>query len=110
MQPNAVCDYNHGLGGANVFDQKSSTFCIRRKLRKSWKAPFFDFLEVACVNAFILFQKFCKENPGVITRGRSCDNEDFRVAIIRQIAQCAADAPVPAFKTPLRQPTHLQQA
>ena len=85
------------------------------KSRKYWKDLCFDFLEIACVNAFIPSQTFCKENHEVIACGRLYDHEELRVAIIRQRGRCAVDASISVFKNPvaaepLAQPTHLPQA
>ena len=114
-QQKAVSDYNGGMGGVDVFDQRCATFKVRRKSRKFWKALFFDFLEVASVNSYILFSEYRRLNPDAILRKRSYSHEDFRIAIIQQLGQCPPHAPVPIYQNPgaperPKPPTHLPQA
>ena len=94
QQPFVVKDYNSGMGGVDVFDQQCVTLRIRRKSHKYWKALFYDFIEVATVNSFILFNEFRRVNPGVLPRKRTYSHEDFRVALFQQLGQCPPDAPV----------------
>ena len=97
QQPFVVKDYNSGMGGVDVFDQQCATPRIRRKSCKYWKALFYDFIEVATVNSFILFNEFRRVNPGVHLRKRTYSHEDFRVTLFQQLGQCPPDAPVPLY-------------
>ena len=97
-QPKAIHDYNHGMGGVDVFDSKCAAYKVRRKSRKYWKALFYDYLEIACVNSFILFEQYRKAHPDTIKRVRSYDPEDFRTFLVRQLGGIAEDATVPLYR------------
>ena len=96
-QPKAIHDYNHGMGGVDAFDSRSAAYRIRRKSRKYWKALLYDFIEIACVNSYILFEQYRQDHAEEIQRIRTYDHEEFRVFLIRQLGGLAADAPSPHY-------------
>ena len=54
--------------------------------RKSGGVVFFlDLIDVACVNAYILFKKFCEANPTAISHPKRYEQVHFRKAVVRQI-------------------------
>ena len=96
---NVVQDYNHGMGGIDVFDQRCTPYRMCRKSRKFWKAVFFDFIEIAAVNSMILFEAYRATHPE-LNRPASYDHEEFRVALTRQLGSIEDDAPVPIYHPP----------
>ena len=97
-QPSVMKDYNHGMGSVDVFDAKSAAYKVRRKSRKYWKALFYDYLEIAAVNSFILFQLYRMTHPGDIDRPLQYDHEEYRVNLVRQFGNMTADSPVPLYQ------------
>lgn len=53
--PSIVADYNKHMGGVDRADQLRSTYGIIRRSRKWWHRLFWGFLDIAFVNAFIIF-------------------------------------------------------
>ena len=109
-QPKTIHDYNHGMGGVDAFDSRSAAYRIRRKSRKYWKALLYDFIEIACVNNYILFEQYCQDHAEEIQRIRTYDHEEFRVFLIRQLGGLAADAPVPLYHQRGVQDQHREAA
>ena len=113
LQPESIRDYNHGMGGVDSFDQRASTYSLLRKTRKYWKSIFFDLLEVAIVNSCILFTLWRRQNPAMIERPVKYSHEDFRAALVRQLAGIQVDDPVPLHHPGPRQqhqaPVHLAE-
>ena len=99
-QPKAISDYNHGMGGVDTFDSRCAAYKVRRKSRKYWKALFYDFLEIASVNSFILFREYCRLHPDAVPRSATYDHEEFRVQLTRQLGGLNADSPVPLYRQP----------
>eukprot|EP00117_Sycon_ciliatum_P009569 scpid91619/ scgid11809/ PiggyBac transposable element-derived protein 4 len=76
--PQVVNEYNQGMGVVDVFDQRCTPYRVSRKSRKFWKAIFFDYLEISCVNSMVLFESYRSEHPE-IQRNVTYDHEEFRV-------------------------------
>ena len=60
--PNIVKLYNKGMGGVDLMDQKAAAYRLDRKSKfRFYLRLFFDLLDVALVNAHIIYQKLGKE-------------------------------------------------
>ena len=97
-KPKLIDDYNFAMGGVDLFDQHVSTYRVLRKTRKYWKTLLFDFVDVALVNSWVLFQQWVEKNPGVIKTTRENSHLDYRLAIIRQLADIMDKTDVPLLK------------
>ena len=53
--PNAVADYNSKMGGVDKADMLRSIYDLDRKSRKWWHRLFFAMVEMALVNAYVLY-------------------------------------------------------
>lgn len=102
------------MGGVDSFDQRIAAYRVVRRTNKYWKRIFFDLLEVATVNSYILFNLWQERHLGQINRPRMFSHEDYRANLIGQLADFPADAPVPLYKSGPQQerahpPAHLPQ-
>lgn len=95
QKPKVIDDYNFAMGGVDQFDQYISTYQVLRKTRKYWKTLYFDSIDVAIVNAHVLFKLWVAQNPGQISVAADYDQLDFRLALIRQLASIDDATPVP---------------
>ena len=68
-----------------------------RKTNKWWKTLFYHFLDIACVNAFILFEDFRKKHADIpeLQRPDRYGQLDFTTELIRQLADLDVHADVP---------------
>ncbi|XP_046685568.1 piggyBac transposable element-derived protein 3-like [Homalodisca vitripennis] len=53
--PTVVFDYNKGMGGVDLADRYRALYCVDRKSRKWWHRLFFWMLDIAFVNAFVIY-------------------------------------------------------
>ena len=54
--PNIVKLYNHGMGGVDLIDQRTSTYHLDRKSKiRFYLRIFFDLLDVSVVNSYLIF-------------------------------------------------------
>ncbi len=59
--PTMIRDYNNGMNGTDVMDQRTKPYAFdRRSPTKYYTRPFFDYMEMAVVNAFIVQEKLAK--------------------------------------------------
>ena len=105
-RPKAVADYNEQMGGVDSFDQLASSYRLLRRSKKSWRCIFYDLIEVATINSFILFQEFRKENAG-LERPASYSQLEFRANLVRQLANIGMEDPAPV-PTHGRKRTHAE--
>ena len=60
QKPAVIEDYNMYMGGVNKSDQLVTYYGFRCCSKKWWKRAFFHFIELAMVNAYILY---CYNTP-----------------------------------------------
>ena len=94
-RPAAVAMYNEYMGGVDSFDQLASSYRLLRRSKKSWKCIFYDLIEVATINSFILMKEYKSLHEDTIPRPQGYDQSDFREQLIRQLAEIAIDDPPP---------------
>lgn len=59
--PAMIRDYNNGMNGTDVMDQRTKPYSFdRRSPTKYYTRPFFDYLEMAVVNSFIIQEKLAE--------------------------------------------------
>lgn len=56
LKPCTIVQYNKNMGGVDLADQYTATYCFLRKSLKWWRKLFFWGLEASIVNAFILYK------------------------------------------------------
>ena len=68
-----------------------------RKTNKWWKTLFYHFLDIARVNAFILFEDFRKKHADIpeLQRPDRYEQLDFTTELIRQLADLDVHADAP---------------
>lgn len=58
--PKIVSNYNKGMGGVDLLDQRKSYYEVDRKAKfRFYLRIFFDLMDIACVNALIVYQQCC---------------------------------------------------
>lgn len=108
-KPTAIAEYNSHMGGVDKSDQLLTYYTFQHRTSKWWKRAFFHLLNVAYVNAYIIY----KETPSV---GRKLTHELFMVAVARGLLlqagmteaeldsfdELTSTRPVESFPEPLR--------
>ncbi|CAK9833061.1 PiggyBac transposable element-derived protein 4 [Anthophora retusa] len=56
FKPSIIAEYNKNMGGVDLADQYTSTYCFLRKTLKWWRKLFFWGLEVSIINAYVLYK------------------------------------------------------
>lgn len=65
IKPQAIADYNANMGGVDLSDNLLTHFsCARNRLKKFYKKIFLHLLDMAILNAFLMYKK----NGGNLTR------------------------------------------
>ena len=62
-QPVAVNDYNTHMGGVDTFEQWAAAYRVLRRTRIYWKSIFLDMMDVAAMNAFLMFTIYLLLHP-----------------------------------------------
>ena len=52
--PKSIIDYNNNMGGVNRADQRKENYSVDRKVKRFWLRIFFNFMNIALSNAFII--------------------------------------------------------
>ena len=106
-KPEAIDAYNRHMGGVDVFDQLASGYRLLRRSKKYTKVLFYDILEIAVINAFILMAEWraVAENEGRLPRVRSYAQAEFRENLVRQLLHLIqyGDPPKAKRRRPSRQ-------
>ncbi|XP_067121312.1 piggyBac transposable element-derived protein 4-like [Centruroides vittatus] len=59
MKPEAVLDYNKGMGGVDLADQRINTYAIRKKrLKKFYLKMFLHLIEITVFNSYVIYTKY----------------------------------------------------
>ena len=54
--PKVVKLYNSSMGGIDLMDQRTATYCLDRKsCVRFYLGIFFDLMDIACVNSYLVF-------------------------------------------------------
>lgn len=61
-----VKEHNKKMRGVDTFDQQVVAYWVFRKTTKCFKAIFLDFIHIATVSGFKLFEQFHLQNPQAI--------------------------------------------
>ena len=95
-QPQVFQDYNRFMNAVDRSDQIVAIQSVHRKSMRWWKAVFFDGIDTAVVNSYILFMEYRRKFPGDkrLQRPARYDLRDFRVELVRNIAD------LPKFGSP----------
>ena len=92
--------YNAYMNGVDKSDQILSKYNLSHKCVRWLKTLFYDIIDIAVVNGFILFQQHCKNNPDLVTLKRDIRYSflDFREELIRNIMGFEEYAEPPTFR------------
>ena len=105
-KPLAVEDYNHHMGGVEVFDQLVATYRILRKTRKWWKTLFFDLVDVAVVNSFLLYRSWGAQYAEFLQIPSNLSHLEFRECLIRDLVGIDEQEDVPVAAVGRRKRRH----
>ena len=94
-QPECISLYNEKMGGVDQFNQHAQVYRTLRKTLKYWRSIVLDFLDIAEVNSFRMFEMYRQSHPNAISRRKYARHADFRVHLIRQLAGIDAREPPP---------------
>lgn len=101
-QPLAISDYNKFMGGVDRSDQMISKYKVLRRTTKFWKTLMYHMLDVARVNAFVMFQEFRKLPTNAdrleLKRPNYYSQLDFTLELIKELAHIVDDMPVPLYE------------
>ena len=87
-KPRVVEEYNRHMGGVDKSDQYLVYYSFGHRTLKWWKRIFFHLLDVAIVNAYILYRQTPTED------GKHLTHEHFRIELAKGLLQSSAcDAP-----------------
>ena len=91
----SIDDYNRLMGGVDAFGQLASTCRLLRRSKKSWKCMFYDLVEVAAINSYLLMQEYRQEFPDSMPQPTSYSQSEYRANRASQFAGKAAGEPLP---------------
>ena len=83
------------MGGVDLFDQMVASYRSPAQTRKWWKTLFFDFVDVATTNAFILYRMWCVPYHGFMEQHRAFKHLEFCEILICDLANIAKDEDIP---------------
>ena len=88
-QPAVIKDYNSFMNGVDKSDQLLSAYNLHRKCVRWWKTLFFHLIDIATVNAFILFKTQAQRFPHMqgLERSKRFSVLEFREELARNLAQ-----------------------
>lgn len=99
-QPRAISDYNKYMKGVDQSDQLLSNYSILRKADKYWKTLFYHTIDIAVVNAYVLFQETRAKYPDVpeLQRPVGYGQLEFREELVRQLGGVEEREDIPLGK------------
>jgi hypothetical protein len=91
VKPTCIVEYISLMGGVDLSDQMAQYNTCLRKITKWYKKLFFHLLNLAIINAYLLYVKFNTDE-------KKLNSHDFRMALVRALINEAPDAPKPSTK------------
>lgn len=89
-KPELMHQYNKYMGGVDLNDQLLKYSAYSRRTLKWWNKAAFRILNVAMVNAYILYKEWCEQNN--IARQKRLSHSDYRLMVLKQwLATVAAN-------------------
>ena len=113
--PAMVDRYNKKMRGTDLHDQKTTVYAYDRKSPgKYYCRPFWDYIDMSLVNAFILYQKLAQTLPSTAGRKVVKTQKDFRravaISLISDYTSRARDPPAARLIQGANSRHHIQYA
>ena len=99
-QPTVVSEYNQFMSDVDKSDQLIGKYNSLRRTNRFWKTLFYHFLDIAKVNAYILFQEWRKLNPDIaeLQRPARYGQLEFTVELMKQLANLSDSERIPTYE------------
>ena len=81
--PLSIYYYNNFMGGVDLSDQMLKYYEVLRQTKKYWKTLFYHFIDLASVNAFILYK--------MTYLGEKISHQQFREKLVRDLCHTSLD-------------------
>jgi hypothetical protein len=97
IKPEIIQDYNRHMGYVDLGDRMTNSYSIQRRTWKWTKKLFFQLLDMAILNSFLL----------LTARGTKITHRDSRLSLVRNLIKRAGSLPRP--RLPLGRPCVSQK-
>ncbi|XP_031729806.1 M-phase phosphoprotein 8 isoform X2 [Anarrhichthys ocellatus] len=86
--PDSIVDYNHSMGGVDLFDALIGSYSVRHKTMKWYKTFFYHFVDIAAVNSYLLHKELFKlrQDP---TQTKPFTHKTFREQLAKEMLEFA---------------------
>ena len=81
--------YNTYMGGVDTNDQLLKYSAYSRRCSKWWEKVAFRLLNVAMVNAYVLYKEWCQKTN--VMHKKRLSHTDFRISVIKQLLSTITD-------------------
>ena len=100
LQPTVVNEYNQFMLGVDKSDQLIGKYNSLRRTNRFWKTFSCHFLDIAKVNAYIIFQEWRKLNPNIaeLQRPARYGELEFTVELMKQLANLSDSERIPTYE------------
>ncbi|KAI4876900.1 hypothetical protein NFI96_008611 [Prochilodus magdalenae] len=85
--PTLISDYNKHMGGVGCSDALINTYSSLHKTMKWYKAFFYHFVDIACVNSYLLYQEIAKSK-----KQKPMTHKNFREELVEALVGYVDDS------------------
>ncbi|XP_047675159.1 piggyBac transposable element-derived protein 4-like [Tachysurus fulvidraco] len=108
--PPAIKDYNRNMGGVDLSDALIGYYSVLHKTKKWYRSFLFHFIDIAIVNAFILYKELANAR-----KEKLMSHKTFRETLVMELIAVGSTTtapplpPPPAPKSALHKPVHFSK-